>query len=446
MPLININSVTLHSWDVVGLHFEFESRAIRAATRNVPQYCPSIPLMTIFTESLNLTITIAGAICCLLPAILLTSGADENFRDNSGAGADANRSPILVGFLFVVLIPASDLILNLLSRAAALLNPNKSTIQMSCSAVTRLSEIERLLFMTGMAIQSLIWFLPGGTDLNTIGVLDVCLHGCSRILVIGPIILFLQRCTVCCTGFRTFLMLLTGSLGTTTVIFNFVLDFNEIDSATLSKLGNAFQYIAIAIYLYVITSSAITYSMEKMNSRTARRVYFAQLLSLINSNAPMDDFTSKSKKDFYTNYIPGLHILFSILLSAADAYETSNPGNFIGEKRLTVVTISFIAQTIVLVMELRIWKDEVARGLVSYTYIRVDMYTYMYLEIMCCVIVCYANQFISTDAVVPVPVGCVKIPGIGHRSGFRYSEDLDLMQLFQLTFHTRRCTAPSLHL
>ena len=340
------------------------TRARLDPTRDVPHLCSSVPPMIIFTERLNLKITIAGAICCLIPATLITSRSDGIFRDNSGRGAGANRSPVLVGFLFVVLIPASDLILNLLSRAAILSNPNKSTTQTKCSAVTTLTEIERLLFMTGMAIQSITWFLPDGTNLNTIGVLDVCLHGCSRILLIGPIMLFLQRCTVHWTGFRTFLMLFTGSLGTMAIICNSVLNFNELDSAILSQLGTAFQYTAIAIYLYVIASSVITYSAEKIFNRTTRRVCFAQLFSLIASTASTE-YTNKDDKELYTNYIPGLHILFAIILSAADAYESNYTGDAIGEKHVTAVSISFFAQIIVLVMELRIRNCEVARGLVS---------------------------------------------------------------------------------
>ena len=49
------------------------TRARLVSTRDLPHRCSSVPPIIIFTERLNLTITIAGAICCLIPATLITS-------------------------------------------------------------------------------------------------------------------------------------------------------------------------------------------------------------------------------------------------------------------------------------------------------------------------------------------------------------------------------------
>jgi hypothetical protein len=89
--------------------------------------------MKFFTEEFNLLLTVIGATCCLVPLTFLGPNSKYVIRDLSEIGRNTDRHPILMGFLFVVIIPFADLLLNVPAHIASYISPvdtySKSSIR-----------------------------------------------------------------------------------------------------------------------------------------------------------------------------------------------------------------------------------------------------------------------------------------------------------------------------
>ena len=105
-------------------------------------------------ERFYLTMTIFGAIICLSPLFVLNY---LKFESNP-----TTTHTVSLGKLFLVLIPLTDLLLDLPANVISYIYNDGGAFnrQVEISVVIRLTDIERLLFMMGVAIQSAVYFVP----------------------------------------------------------------------------------------------------------------------------------------------------------------------------------------------------------------------------------------------------------------------------------------------
>ena len=139
----------------------------------------------------------------------------------------------LSGFFYVVLVPVVDIALEVpgwlverLTHHCHNINRSSPTAATPAAATTakispnatkstivRLSEIERFLFIFGIAIMSSASFIaPTQTEVDVYTVYD-CSSDFSAVMTIGPLVSFLVRATTACTPLRGVLIVLCVALG-----------------------------------------------------------------------------------------------------------------------------------------------------------------------------------------------------------------------------------------
>ena len=322
----------------------------------------------------SLTIIVICAFFCLAPVFNLKNEAQYSTDDSVVFGYVTStlirRSPSLMASFFVALIPAGDLFLDVPSHVCSFFNRHKKASRKSdlLPVVVRLSDFERLLFILGVGIQSCVWFLSESADLPTLGIVYFSTTNSSILLLAGPILAYLQRCTTTFTPLRVFSIAVSGSIGFAILT---ICNFFRNDIVTyriLNQLGSLLTSIACLIYLILTFWCAVKYVKKKLSTADERNALISFMTCRPKPMGAPDDFIDNDS-ELYINCIPALHItalfivfissafthLMSLLASDADrgsAYERKN-------------YICIVAQIIVLITELRIRKNEIARGLVN---------------------------------------------------------------------------------
>jgi hypothetical protein len=325
--------------------------------------------MKFFTEEFNLLLTVIGATCCLVPLTFLGPNSKYVIRDLSEIGRNTDRHPILMGFLFVVIIPFADLLLNVPAHIASYISPvdtySKSSI--GTRNVARLTDFERFLFLMGMAIQSSVWFLPTSTDMRIVGAVSLCVWNCHQVLLLGPIIVYLQRCTTTFTERRAFLIVFSGVIGLSINSFVTVLEV-DVNLKTVGKVTEGMGIFSGIVYFLLMILCLVKYFYYLLGTPAKRQSLLTWLESRtlnrrVAGVATQSTTYSDSDSELYKNYVPALHMLSSAVLAAVATFEQFSDRSK-QSTRLTSVVISLLAQILVLVVELRIRKNEITRGLV----------------------------------------------------------------------------------
>lgn len=334
--------------------------------------------MTATSCRVNLSIAAAGALCCLIPLFDLERAskyeADDSTAFQELTSTLLQRSPSLLACFFVVLIPAADLFLDLPSHIWSYLqNEEKSSMKIATvSVVLRLNDIERLMFMIGVCIQSCVWFLSNTADPSTLGKVYSSTTNASILLVLAPILTYLQRCTVTFTCVRTSFIVV---LAVTGLILTTACNFVPYDAKAYRSyflLGLTFSAFSGLVLSSCIFLSAFKYSRDNylwvshqlspltglLISNSSRRVI---PIDIVNKSSSV---TNCSDCELYTTYIPALHMTSVLAVIIANLSVNFFSGSALAvayEKKNYVV---LVAEIIILVIELRIRKNEIARGLV----------------------------------------------------------------------------------
>ena len=316
----------------------------------------------IYSENLSLWLIILCAIFSLSPLLILTEGKSYPVVDSELDTAmlvTDNDSPLTLYSLCIVLIPASDLLLDYLS----LLYSGRSFFKKSTAngAVVRLSDTERLIFILGITSQSSKYFIGDTQDVYTIALVNSIVDNTSAFLLLAPIIVFLGRCTVTFTETRTFCLVILMVLGLFfRTIGHFIVSDAVLHTAA-SYTGTLSFLIASTVYGILIAVCIARFYNEKLRTSTDRQECIRRLLHHLkdgpesNSREQSMDITGDYDGDLYTNYIPGLHMASSlVIISAASARHV----------QLEIGYLVLFSEIVVLVLELRIRKNEIARGLV----------------------------------------------------------------------------------
>ena len=321
--------------------------------------------MSKFQEGFYLTLIITGAIICLSPLAAI------NYLEFQ---ATHNRAASM-GNVLLILIPMTDLLLDFPSHFMSYFYPEQRTSnrQVKISVVIRLTDVERLLFMLGIAIRSTTYYMPRETSASVMFIIDDCTDNCSVLLTLGPILMFLHRCTTSFTHFRTSSLLITQIVGQTLMTMEYYCGSDRNLRGKLSIAGRSFNYISGLLYVLLISPCAMTYLKQKLGTSSARKTTISWISSLIKMSSKSIDLNNVKTEDndceLYTNYIPALHMLSVFLIGFFNTLEVIYEDyDDLEHPTLSVIRnyVTLLAEVMVLVIELRIRKNEVTRGLVSY--------------------------------------------------------------------------------
>ena len=319
--------------------------------------------MSVRFENFCLILTVLGATVCLSPLLSLST-------QNVGDGVEMYGDPAPNLFYFVI-IPAVDLLLDCMTNCVSYFcsKSKNSSRQVGTSGVCRLTDAERLLFIFGIAIQAIASSNPNQEVLSDAFIVENSINNCSVFLTVCPIIIYLTRCTTTFTCLRTVFILSSGLIG---IIFYTATYYcrsiqNSGNYGKLSLIGNVFVSASGVVFVATIFLSFISYVDEKLKCPIARQK-FQRLFSSpkIGDGIPEDDCLKiDTDRELYSNYIPALHMVSLVLIIVANIYSKYATWKDNAKATRSRGCITLAAEIIVLIIELRIRKNVVARGLVS---------------------------------------------------------------------------------
>lgn len=321
----------------------------------------------------NFAIIVIASILCLSP--LLGSLAHRGPPSEDDVNYFYRSNSHLAASLFVAAVPAIDFFFDLLSYFLFDRNSDEKSLKrcIDSNAIIRFNDIERICFIIGIAAQSSDWFLPLDTDLQIRYAVITCTENLSVLLLLTPIVTFLQRCTSTFNKFYTFLQIFTLSLGISLISIShfFVNDINTFRSVKLA--GISLTIVFGVVHVTLIVTCGCRYCIEKLGTREKRRVFFCWVsthfqtttLDKKKETPRINERIIERDRELYTNYIPAFHMVSSIILiigMGLVAYYNTFDKLVANDPR---VYVSISAEILVLVVELRIRKNEIVSRLVS---------------------------------------------------------------------------------
>ena len=323
------------------------------------------------SQKLNLLIAVAAALLCVTPLFSHQghSPVKDNFEVTLVVDPPLQRSSSILAPFFIVLIPVADLLLDLPLKVFTYLNPEKLSAKChKCSVVVRLKDIEKLVFMVGMGVQSSVWFLPSSLDVMFVGLVYSVTFGASMIIVLTPILTFLQRCTTTFTAFSATVITVTSSLGVVFFAVRYLVRNDHRSFLLLTHFGWSLCGFAAAAFMFLVGLCAYKYCHHKLQTTSDREALLAWLRNPFKKTSPpVKGYTNKATdndSELYTNYVPAMHMISMVVIIISGIYVGLLPGehqNLAHEiKNYTII----VAEIMILVIELRIRKNEIARGLV----------------------------------------------------------------------------------
>ena len=328
-------------------------------------------MSSVNSQKLNLTLSVVAAVFCLSPLFLLTDRErfipDDAISSQQLVAAINQSNSFHMASLFVVMIPAADLFLDFpFQYSFPQCTAKSSKVSDKNSVIFRLNDIERLTFIIGVAIQSCVWLCPASTDIATLGLVYDTTTNASVLLVLGPIITYLQRSTTTFSTFRASLLATFISLGLMLFTSGKFFQCNCNGRRTVVLIGWGMESLSVCIYFSLIGLCAFKYLYPNLRTSLDRKAFLAQLSNLFRRSVHGIEGKQRDENvhEVYSNYIPALHMITTICLVVAyvsikllDGYDDVT----VYESRTYIVIASEI---VILVIELRIRKNEVARALV----------------------------------------------------------------------------------
>ena len=340
-----------------------------------------------FSQRLNLAVTVLGALICLAPLIALQNedrfNSDDKIKFEIGTTTLIQRSPSLLASFFIVLIPAADLLLDLPAHISTHFyhNGKSSNKPSENSVVVRLNDLERLTFIVGVSIQSSVWLLSISANLSTLGIVYISTTNASALLALGPVITYLQRCTTTFTTLRSTIIVFVTVFG---ILLSVVSNFKRNDLTQywiLGRAGQAFIGSAGFIFASLVTLCAYKYCRLKLHSSTDRQSLLSWFRKSSTGSKNVEERSRERDRELYANYIPALHMASMLTIVAAEFYMYSSSGAVQARSYEHKNYIVITAEICVLVIELRIRKNEIARGLVCIIFINTSAMTMRFFSL-----------------------------------------------------------------
>lgn len=271
----------------------------------------------------------------------------------------------------VAIVPAIDLLLDLPSKLFNFLYPmDRITEKVIDNNVVRLNEIERFLFILGIILQSTLGILPKSMDHIHLKLIVKCTFNSSTLLILCPIVCFLERTTATFTRWRTFSIIFMGASSLVFLTTSFLVGGTDPSYKMLLNCELVFSIISGVLYMGLILVCAFKFCRLNLATKETRSQCFSIFSRLLrpHSSTSLKNNATAGDSDLYTNYIPALHMLSSVIIACALVAETivrnEDKSSEVVKRHLTMLS----AEILVLVIELRIRKNEIARGLVRIFY------------------------------------------------------------------------------
>ena len=297
-----------------------------------------------------------GALFCLSPLAYLIFGRarEPNDATVSFNNLSSDSANSYTAFFFVTIISAADVLLDFPPKLAAhfRLIEKVDTLKTAIK-ISRFSEIERSVFIVGVLLQSLVGFLPTSTDIITVDFVQNCTKNASVLLIFAPISVYLQRCTSTFTMCRIFAMAVLSATGYIFQTSSYFVQQQSNSQSLLILLSAVFIYSVSILFSVLVFLSAIKYCIEKLKARK----------STVNKTAKIGT-ADDNGGELYTNYIPGLHMMSALILVMAEVSVAVSPTLNVNESIRNRNYIVLFAVVMILVIELRVRKNEIARELV----------------------------------------------------------------------------------
>jgi hypothetical protein len=337
-------------------------------------------LLLLFTPALNYTIAFLGIgifVGFFIPFVL-NPHISTPLPNNAHLDLYFDSIPLL-GSFFVIILPALDILLDTPAALKSFFDRNQSSSKIP--GVNRLTDLERFLFIIGCGIQSTVCFLPSETDPLTVEMILIATNLVGKILVLIPILIFLERSTTTFTPFRSFLMVLFGVIGITmNSLFQLYALIQQGEIYKVPRIGSivssTFSVAAIVICLCTISICTIKYCHTHLATSMDRKILGGWFLKKVGSNQQVNEraFDLKRKDSYnykdaddelYTNYVPALHMISLFIFIACNIAKTFRNPNIVDFSSFSAIEwFTLIGRMIVLITELRIRKNEITRGLV----------------------------------------------------------------------------------
>jgi hypothetical protein len=326
-------------------------------------------------------ISIVGVLVCLLPLFLLDSLYTPSDEHKFIISDVANIS--ILASLFIVIIPFVDVLLDICQNIWEWFKEEKTQKkQHNDTAIYRLTDGERFVFIVGMILQSTISFLPSSNiDIINIRAIYECTRTASQIFFVVPILFYLKRCTTTFNIWITSSIIVPFTIGL--MLFSLKIMYHSENHALHDQMQQSavvFMVFAIISFLSAVFVSICSYLIEGYSIVTDRPFCTNSYMNSIYNYLIRSKFDESQnvKVDFmYTHLIPAMHMFAYVVISVGGLLKISDTICF-----EIFSTLSLIGQTMVLIIELRIRKNETARGLVN---ICIYVYTYIYLHIYICI-------------------------------------------------------------
>jgi hypothetical protein len=308
------------------------------------------------------------AILCLLPVFLLNvlpeiSESDVQYaRFPSGL---MNVQTSLTASFFIIIVPFVDIVFDIPHNIMVALSSKKKIQTVS---VMRLTDIERLLIIMGMGIQSTTSFVSRhDMNMSQLGLVYSCTNYCSEILVLTPVLVYLNRMSKSFTYAVLCSILFFFLIGQLLLSFSFFIRYNNDAYDKVYLISKICVIAAVVLTFYASTKSFIKFVYLKVGTKNARRVTSEWFQYLRSVTYPEWQQSMNNNPEIYSTYIPAFHLIASLVIIAGNLYAgtllaDANPDLY-DYKNYAVI----LAETLILVMEFRIRKNEMEKGLVSKT-------------------------------------------------------------------------------
>jgi hypothetical protein len=323
------------------------------------------------TGGFILSMSSLGALFCLTPLFLLKNADqyiphDENsvFVEMAIMGSSTSQ----FAAFFVAILPAADLLLDIPAKIANYVYPDdKGPKKLADTKVVRLTELERFLFIVGIFLHSCSSFMPSSTEFAQLRLVYKCTNSASILLLLVPIVVFLERTTITFTPWRTFFITFIATMSFVCFTLSIFLYSNGIVKENLSLAGQTLSTMSGLMYALLIGFCFIKFIREKVGSIDARQSFCLSIHKYIKQPLlaikPID-MSTDLQSQLYTHCIPALHMISSLVIGIALFAASYSPLNDLAMAYERKDYVVLGGEIIVLVIELRIRKNEIARGLV----------------------------------------------------------------------------------
>jgi hypothetical protein len=224
--------------------------------------------------------------------------------------------------------------------------------------VMRLTDSERLFIILGMAVQSTVSFLPHNMDVHTVGLVYSCTNHASLILVLTPVVVYLNRIT---QSFN--FLVLVGNM-TFFLVSQLLFSFSFFFNTRLLKGAIICVFISLAFVILATLRAIHKFVTLKPAPNYAKKSGLTWFHNLRNFSYDEWKQNMINNPEVYATYIPAFHIVAALIIIAANFYVGNLPHDASVEKFDAKNFLVIIVETILLVTEFRFRKSEMEKGLV----------------------------------------------------------------------------------